>query len=701
MAKKTKAIYAPGELDRVRRKLGDLNPDEARRMAEVLGGEVGWERDQENEAKGRSRVRNETVDVVVGGKSSGRNKQPKRRVELAPDGDDPDGIRRRSSRIITDPGDDPSIPLKLSYRERVKMDRYAAQPEFEIKNAGQVFYSVISIFGDIPDYVNPDFVNRRMNDYYKRIELLVTATRTMFPRNNLQRNERLRKASPFAYSILDTIRYWNIERIASDLAKIQAKPRNAKIGDFADILRAIYKPIYVLEKLDPETHIRESYKLLYKVLYLENPTEAKAKYQDLIRNALSSYVVIQRDIKYLMYPLLLKLLSDQFIPYDNFFTVRKNRFAVFLGVNESKHISPSSVAVPVEDAEEEKSEDKNSGDEKDADGLTSEERELKKALEAENKAVNRGENTLEILFPRAGWERMATYPDFYPYFHDVFNFKKGYELISPTDPLQQIVVLMRILEELFYGLRYVSFGTTAGPDGNPERIDNIITNIMTNWHTFIELGFEKEYLPRLTEYCRILDSASESRTSTYARRILNELHWIKRLYFLPYYRFESSFPPPMQKKDVKAVYPEVRKLRRYLTAVAAGIEQGNRRGGAENNAHCDAIDNPWEPYNFQVPNPVSTRIDAVLGSKNPKQKNNAALVFFTLSAAVVLDHIMNDENSWAYGEQTGWLFRSVDGDGVMPLFGVDTKLDTETIFKHALKQRERKEAGNKEEEPDF
>jgi hypothetical protein len=267
----------------------------------------------------------------------------------------------------------------------------------------------------------------------------------------------------------------------------------------------------------------------------------------------------------------------------------------------------------------------------------------------------------------------------------VFKLKKGIELIAFTDPLQQAVMLMRIIEELFFGLRYVSFGVVSGADGNPERIDEPMNKIINNWQKNIETGLEKEYLSRLDEYCHILENTSESRTSNYAKRLFNELHWVKRLYFLPYYKFESIMPPPFQKGDFSAVYPEVRQLRRYLSAVAGGIEQGNKQGGAEKRIPCSGIDNPWDPYVFQVPNPLSQRLDALLAQK---RRNNASLIFFTLSVTVVLDHLLNNENSWAYGERAGFLFRSENGEGIRPLFGVETKIDTEAIFTQALKKRQ-------------
>jgi hypothetical protein len=317
--------------------------------------------------------------------------------------------------------------------------------------------------------------------------------------------------------------------------------------------------------------------------------------------------------------------------------------------------------------------------------LTDGEKEKRAIREAERKAVERGLDTLETLFPKAGWDRIAEFPDFFPYFTKIFGLEKNYVLIPPTDPLQQVLILTRILEELLVGLRYVRFGTVTGADGSLENLETAMTEVLTNWHFYIDAAFGKEYLPRLAEYCRILDSPAESRTSPYAARLLNELHWIKRLYFLPYYRFESSGPPPFQKRDITALYPEIRHLRRYLTTIAEGIEQGLKSGGPRDNAHCNGIENPWDGYVFQVPNPVSVRLAALLG----KKRTNASLVFYTLAVTVVLDNLVNNDNSWAYSdERNGFLFRSVNGDGVTPAFGVDLKIDADELFKQSLKPQE-------------
>jgi hypothetical protein len=517
----------------------------------------------------------------------------------------------------------------------------------------------------------------------------------------MKRSERMKKTSPFVFSILDTIRYWNIERITSDMARIQAHPRSAKVSDFAEILRAVYKPLFILEKLNTEAHIKGAYKLLYKVLYIENPEVEKARNQELIRTAVFSFIRIRNDIHYLLYPLLMKLISDRWFPYELFFTERRRRFMAFLRVSVKDQID-----VPVDSPEQADSVDMEAVREDVKNEMSAENADLVQELEAEDseddaaalerkareaareaqqKALDKSLATMELLFPRAGWNRLGSFPDLYPYFADTLKLKKGYELIAPTDPMQQVSVLMHILGDLFFALRYVTFGTIIGPDGNPVSVEDYLGGIINNWQGYITDGFEKEYLPRLVEYCQMLEQSPEAKTSIYAKRIFNEINWAKRLHYLPYYKFETIGPPPFNKSDITPVYGEIKLLRKYLTAVAAGIEQANHQGGAESHAPCDGIDNPWEPYNFEVPNPISMRLDMLLA---PKKRTNAALIFFSLSVAVVLDRLVNDENSWAYEGRPGPLFRSVDGAGVTPLFGVETKLDAELIFKTTHKQRQ-------------
>jgi hypothetical protein len=691
---KNKAVYAPGELGRTRDRLGDLDPLEAKRVSQILGGEIGVERVADPLQARLAATRGLSSRTAAGKKSGREISAPRRRVELAPDrdGHEPDiGSGQKADGKSHNAADNPALPVKQRYGERVKMDRFMGQAEFEIKSPFQVLKSIFSIRPS-RDLVSARFIKNRLGRYCGHIEHLVTNTRTLCLRDKLRR-EQLRKASGPACQIIDTIRGWNIEAINTELSRLMLQPGNNTIPEMAELLKLIYRPIFILDKLDLNTGIKAAYKLVYKIIFLENPGGDLAGEREMIKTALTSLNIIKKEIRYLLYPLLMKLLSDCWLSYDEFFARRRNRLMAFLELTEQETLPFPAANIPrpgkaINDRTGIAGKEKD-GAEEDGDTAAPEQEAEKAARENEWKAVNRGLKTLETLFPHAGWDSIPSGHDLYPYFTSVFKFPKEYALISPSDGLLHIVVLLRILQELFYGLRMVDFDRVPGSD-DPDNPGKDLASIINDWHYFTT-ALEKEYLPRMSEYCRMLESSPESRASSYYRRLLDELYWIKRFFFLPHYRFISSFPSPMQKKEVKPLSLSVRALRKYLTVTAGHIEKSIKAGGAAGNVRCEGIKNPWDPYNFPVSNPVSVRLDAIL---NPKQRNNVSLIFFTLAAAIVLDFLVNNETSWAYQtNEKESLFRSVNGEGTNPLWDTEKKINTNAILKEMQNRAKAKSGG--------
>ncbi|MDR1074254.1 MAG: hypothetical protein LBL45_11380 [Treponema sp.] len=658
-------------------------------MAKILGGEVGVEREAINHAQkalsataGKTKAGGARSASKAASKTSKSSKIPSRRIEVA--SDEQSILKKPSDTGTNDPNDDPAMPLVQNYYERLKMDRLASQPVFDIKTVPQAMMSMVSFIKRPKDLVAPIFVSKRMNEYYKTLETLVVSTRTLFPRNNTKRNEQMRKVSHFVYSTLDTIRYWNIERIAGDMAKMQARSRNVKLKDFAGIIQAIYKPLFILEDLSPEIHIKGCYKLLYRQLFIENPVEA-SRYQEVVKNTLSAFIVIRKDIRFRMYPLLMKLVSNKCLPYETFFQQRRKRIMAFINFEESEKIAPVDMLASARRAFK-----SGAG----ADSTTTVEQDSvesakRQAIAAEKNAVERGLNHLEIMFPEAGWNNLPDYPDLYPYFRGILQMTKGYELIAPTDPVHQMVILVRIIEELLIGLRSVTFTSlTDKEDSEGEAsLDEEMSAIINNWHDYIAESFDKEYISRLSEYCQALAESSDVWRSPFARRLVDEMCFAKHLYFFPHSRYtaqNSTTATTFQKKDLPSLYREVRKLRKNLSIVYGEIEKGMKAGGPEANVKCEGIANPWKPYMFHVAGPISKRLDVLLGQK---KRHNASLILFTLSVTIVLDYFMNNADSWAYNPPNDVLFRSIEGKGAVPQFGVDEKIDADAIFKWKLKER--------------
>jgi len=63
------------------------------------------------------------------------------------------------------------------------------------------------------------------------------------------------------------------------------------------------------------------------------------------------------------------------------------------------------------------------------------------------------------------------------------------------------------------------------------------------------------------------------------------------------------------------------------------------------------------------------------------------LVYFTLAVTTVLDYLINNENSWAYTNDAGILFRSVDGEGAIPLYGTQPDTDPDRLSQEELKNQ--------------
>ncbi|MDR2803128.1 MAG: hypothetical protein LBB22_02420 [Treponema sp.] len=668
------AIYEPGELEKVKNRLGPLNEKEAKRMQKVLGGEIGVERGLEPVTS----IVSDKFTRPIKGAAAGASKtaKPKRLVEIAASEDD-----KKLKSVLRFHRKE-----NLSYSERVKMDTIAGYSEFKIKTFWQVLKSRLSFIGDPPDKVNPYFVKEILNECYSTLERLITAMRLLFPRSNAELSQKLRNAAPAEFKVLNTLRQWKLDTIASEIGKIQLHPRNVLVKDFENLLREIYKPLYIIGKLN-DKDIMAVFQVLYDIVAEEKPNEAQAM-KNKIMEVNGLYMYINTSIRRLFYPILMKIIASYYQNYEIFFIENNDNFEAFLELSEADQIAPNSLRGAAADKTRNTDVSGETGAESVVDSLSDikdEKFEKEKKVEqssetSETKAFERSLKILETLFPRAPWDKLGTFPDFYPYFADVLEIKKNGELIAPEDPLQLALILSQIIEELLYAFRYIKFiGQFAG--------ESSMISIVDDWHTAISESFEKKYLIRVSEYSHYFENSLQKRNSTYAVNISTDIHWIRRYYFLPNYDTIPPTPPSFFKKDVVAIYTLAHRLRKDLTACAVAIDAANKLGGAAENALVEGIENPWEPYNFQVENPLSKRLNMLLGKK---QHINASLIFFTLAAVTVLDNYLSDKASIAYTANNEIFFRHSGHEEMKPVFWVEKQTGTFDIFKKSIESLKKK-----------
>jgi hypothetical protein len=169
-------------------------------------------------------------------------------------------------------------------------------------------------------------------------------------------------------------------------------------------------------------------------------------------------------------------------------------------------------------------------------------------------------------------------------------------------------------------------------------------------------------------------------------KVRTELNYVAHFSLFPLLKIESLTAGSFRKEEVDAVFPKIRILRQAFTKIAASIERALKAGGAAAGAHCEAINNPWDNYDFAVENPLSKRLDLLLDKKN---RNNVSLVFYTISVISALDYFLNNPASWAYRTNQSKLFRSLDSEGLEPAVA-PAIIDADAIFKRVIAQLKKK-----------
>jgi hypothetical protein len=314
-----KAIYAPGELEKVRNRLGPLDKNEAKHMQSILGGEVGRERENDNNNKKKRRP-------STGAPAPSR---PARAVEVVETPDESAKPRRRRASAPPATG----IP-DTAYRERIRMDVCCAEPEYGIKTFWQVLKSRLTFFRTPPDMVSASFVTGIIGEYYKQIETVVNNTRILFPKNDNELQNRVKKLSSFTFRLLDLLRQWKLKQLLTEMSKLQSNPRNVQVRDFGIFLREVYRPLIVMSHLSPP-NIDYAFEKLYRVMFLQNPTAETEKQREKISAAVSALDYTRTRISRFLYPLMMKTLSDTYLPYEEFWQQYHSKVMTFLGLTEA------------------------------------------------------------------------------------------------------------------------------------------------------------------------------------------------------------------------------------------------------------------------------------------------------------------------------------------------------------------------------
>ena len=222
---KPKAIYEPGELDKVRKNLGDISPEEAMRVASVLGGEIGIEKtpQYDNFSKGRGLYVKSRPDRPVVTRSQVSSFEEKS-VEPV-------------QKIL-------SLP-NISPKDKSVIDKLMSSPEYKIKRP-QNFINFLLSIGKLPDRVSGDFISITLLNYIGHIQKFTSCVKRLMNAGSDLYKEKIKTIFSTKYKMLNFITKIDLNIIQDLYKQLVKTPSEITVTRLIPFIKSIYKPLITI-----------------------------------------------------------------------------------------------------------------------------------------------------------------------------------------------------------------------------------------------------------------------------------------------------------------------------------------------------------------------------------------------------------------------------------------------------------------------
>lgn len=561
----------------------------------------------------------------------------------------------------------PDIPEKvLQEMNQLMMDR-----RYKIKQPAGLFKF------DKNDLVSPEFVMYTLNDYMGHIQQCVAATKKMLPfQDQTDFVKEMKDSAPFAARVLEVVESIDLRKISGELLRLQRAPREVTVSAMIPFMRLLFVPLIKVFYLG-SGGIAKVYRSIYLYITKKMVPSDPEVFKIVTTNAIEEWCYVLETVCSGLYPLLLRMTSPAMLTMYQLFYTRGSRILSWLDVVPEDVLLPNDVPDTVKfkiddgsDPEEEQEDEV-----EDDDDLTVPE------------DVAEGLELLERLFPQAGWDRLKDMPDLGPYFQPILQFQDAFTQLAPANPLHQTLIIFWILEELFQGLRLIKFEALT-PVSNRDETEDIQT-ILEQWILYQEQVFDKNLSVELKAYTHQIYTQPNFHKTPYGRKLLSSMYTLIKTMFLPHFDVQMYGYARLPKDErLPPFFTRVRRLKRLLARYNEALGPWPPGLDHDPDSSVPGVLNPWEPYKFDIANPVSRRLDAICGGKLSKIRTNAMLIHSTLMILNVLDWWVNDRTSFAYQEAPDHLYRVTEPGSSVPAFGVQARTDVETLFIKHLKENQ-------------
>jgi len=689
--RKNRPIYQSGELDKTRQNIGNIDPNEARRMAALLGGEIGIEKDSKSIQQGYEKISSQSRRKTDSSRKSGIKRQNTNGAEKSAGKhvktSGKSDVQGKSSND-REKGKN-SVPMVIDSRKksrtvkknrknywvRIRTNFLSARREHNIKTMASALSSILP-FNTGTDEINPRFIIEVEKNLYEPILRIQKGAATLLAGGS-RRNLKYRP-DPFYKAVLEILSEWDTKILGQELAKLEKITKKLSTESCTHLCRALFTPIIRLQNLEESSHITNSirhfYELNLKIGKSDDPKKL-AIMKKMSLEIMNLYPVIFKRIHHGYYPLLMNLSCSSFSLYSEFYTSCALEYLGFLLLDADSVLVPPKEMPPV-------SPEKNSQMQTDWEPPQNDEKPIPMEF-------THGLRLLQDMFPQSGFDDMAQYPDYYPYFQPVFDLPRNFELLPADDPLQGITIIISFLRDLFFAFGSVQFTSIKIKEWDLPEIRSVFEEYTAGWYGFLENFLPKLLLTPLLEYCRGIEKSNEFGSSTYGSKLESKIFWLKRTYCNPHLEVVKSIhrKPPETGKITK-IYNLTEDFYSLFKAIL------------NNDAPDPGIKNLDEPIHFEVPTLISKRFINLLQRRGLKGTNRD-LLSSTASILCLLNELLNKTNSFYYKNSPDPIYRCEPGNRNNPVYSV-TPIETEKIMKGAdrrLDEAAHTEGGSEEIHP--
>ena len=660
---KPKAVWEPGTLDATRKNIGAIDKEEAARMTKILGGEIMTEKSTPidysklpKRAPSNRVVRSTNVSSQMAknasssasSSSSSAPSEPKRKVTKAA-----------------------NLP-QISAKDNAKIDKLMMSDVYAIKPNYGLFNFLKKLAKDGSEKVIPEFAEITLKAYLDHINVFITVIKSIIQFSPDTYKACIQNETDMKFRFLRKISEWSTKDAKLAYVNLETLQDTPVVADLVPFVKAVYRLLITIHYIGEPAVVR-AIKEIYADL-LHYPNADKDKFSRLAKEAITEWVYLYGQIIKGLYPLLMRMCGTPYDEFPHFFVAQVSSILNFLGLKKFDLLLPEKKVDPEEVRKAKEAEDK-------AKEAEQKKKEQEKEAASQSEMTEKGLALLDRLFPGAGFKKLDTFPDMWPYFDPLYDFDEAYLMLAPENPIQITIILCEILQDIFRACNKMQFNV----EGNPffsSREDNL-AKALSEWPVYVDTLFSRDYGEQLKQLVNQTYTQANYVTTRAGKKCVTDILWLTKYSFLPHFTFEQLLlERPINNNKYLALFIRTAFLRDAFNDLTKQIAQVEKTKGA-----VGGLNNPWEHYDFEITSPISKRLDVLLNAKDKSANttaSNANVIKYISCIISVLDWWINSRGSPAYKADSRRIYRTVPGTQE-PAFSIEPREDQDQLFAAAIR----------------